>query len=273
MEVHLHHQSQRLLRLVLDFVFVPLAKCEQSLVPENGQLAIVVDERGEMAHERCDHRNREGVFLVQQGSDEYRRGAVVFFHLRQFVDGNGRVMDRNRDSLQHRRDDGGLSKRAFLLAERKQDPLEKRRWLVNGLLQRDIVVVVQLLLLINIGSNGIQQDQIVEPLRQFRAKIRREDSCRCVHCMRRPEIRSRQVENLFPIAQRWDHLERFGELPGSVTTQNFTYFGVNFYDFLGKGRELILVIFLHFSVLLTFFFANFFHDYVRKCLAFFDTST
>lgn len=265
--VLLQQRLQRLLLLRRQLRLVSLREGQQALrlttprrthlLPQHGQLALVVHEAQKVRHQRIDHHVRQGVLLVQQHRHEQRRRARVPVRhasltpsrqLRQLHQRRRRVRHWDRHLRHDRADDHRLLQRAFVLrftrrrhthlAQRDHDALEERRRLVHRLLQRLVQVVVQLptphsrgdraLVAVDVVQHGGQQHRGVEALRQLRVQVGGEDARGGEGGLRRPLVRLRDPQNLgvrgvgkrdlFPVAERGNDLEGLGQLAGAVAT-------------------------------------------------------
>eukprot|EP00804_Cyclotella_cryptica_P016672 CCRYP_001994-RB/>CCRYP_001994-RB protein AED:0.45 eAED:1.00 QI:0/0/0/1/0/0/2/0/109 len=66
-------------------------------------------------------------------------------------------------------------------------------------------MIIQLFVRINISTDGIKQYQVVEALGHFRIEIGCKNTCCCIHCLRRPLVRTGQVEDFFPVVDHIGH--------------------------------------------------------------------
>ena len=100
------------------------------------------------------------------------------------------MVHRNGNTLQHRGHNCSLPQGTVLFAQWKKDALEECGRFVHTLLQCDVVVIVELLVGIDIGPNGVEQHKVVETLGHFGIEVGRKDARRGVHGLRSPEVRS-----------------------------------------------------------------------------------
>mmetsp|Transcript_32581 Transcript_32581/g.58975 ORF Transcript_32581/g.58975 Transcript_32581/m.58975 type:complete len:219 (+) Transcript_32581:939-1595(+) len=214
----LHDQSKRFAcRFALDFILVPLHKDKECLVPQYWKHAVIIDKVCKMLNQAGNHWRWKGILFVEKRFNENGGGATIF-ELSQLVNGNCRMMSRNRHSLQHRSYNGCLSQGAILLTKWKQNALEKRSWFVNTLFERHVIMIIQLLVGNDISSDTIQQDKIVESLSHFRIEVGGKDSSGGVHCLWAPNVRSSQIQDFFPICKRRNDFESLWKLTRGIPT-------------------------------------------------------
>mmetsp|Transcript_6588 Transcript_6588/g.13815 ORF Transcript_6588/g.13815 Transcript_6588/m.13815 type:complete len:595 (-) Transcript_6588:62-1846(-) len=272
MKVALHHDAESLPRLVLHLVLVPLHKGEEGLMPQDRKFPFVVDEGGEVLHQASDDGGGEGVLFVQEGFDEYGRGAAVL-ELGEFVYGDGGVMDRYGDALKDRGHDGRLAEGAVVLAEGQEDALEECGGFVDRLFEGHVVVIIELLVGVDVGADGIEKDEVVEPLRHLRIEVGGEYARGGVHRLGRPQVRPCEVQDFLPVAQGGYDLEGLGQLPRGVSAQNFANVGVHLHH-LGReiGQPPLLRPILHLPSLLRLLLLDFRHDDIGQRFPFLSAS-
>ena len=229
------------------------------LVPQHGELAVVVLEAEEVRDQRVDHHVGQRVLLVEQHRHEQRRRARVPAHhahhrllrqLRQLHQRGGGVRHGDGDLGDDGADDHRLLERALVLvlthlclthlAQGDHNSFEERRRLVHRLLQRLVEVVVELsrrdcarqggLVTIDVVQNRGEQHRGVEALGELRVEVGGEDTRGGEGGLGRPLVRLGDPENLamrrdrdddlLPVAERRDDLERLGKLAGAVARVN-----------------------------------------------------
>lgn len=77
-------------------------------------------------------------------------------------------------------------------------------------------MIIQFLIGINIGADGVEQDEVVESLCHFGVEIGGEDAGGGVHGLGGPQVGTGEVEDFFPVVEGGDDFEGFGEFAGGV---------------------------------------------------------
>jgi len=205
-----------LLLLRGDILLVTLEEDQQRLMPQHWHLAPVILEPDEVKHQGVDYPEGKGVFLVQQHPDEQAVDTRVL-HLRNLEKGRAGVEHRNTDFGEHTPNDRGLTEGAIsCLADGEQDSLEKGRRLVERLLQRHVEVVVQLFRLLEVVPDSWEQNEVEETLGHLGIEVGGKDPGGLEHRLVGPRVRARDEEDLLPVVQGGNDLERLGNGPSPV---------------------------------------------------------
>mmetsp|Transcript_39028 Transcript_39028/g.81678 ORF Transcript_39028/g.81678 Transcript_39028/m.81678 type:complete len:294 (-) Transcript_39028:798-1679(-) len=243
MTVHLHQIPQCGLPLRPHLVLIPLHERQQRLMPQHRQLRpLVLPKPHKVPYQTLDHRRRQRVLLVQKRLDEYRRGAIVLRHARQLVNRHGRVMHGDAHALQDGGDDDGLAEGAPLLAEGEEYALEECGGFVDALFEGHVVVVVELFVGVDVGADGVEEDEVVESLGHFGIEVGGEDAGGGVHGLGRPLVRAGEVEYFFPVVEGGYYLEGFGEFAGGVVCEEFANIGVHLHHLRRQLHPLLLLL-------------------------------
>ena len=125
-ELELQQFQERVALLRGDVALVPLDKGQEGLVPQDGELALLVAEAEKVEDDSVNHPVRERVLLIQEYAEEDGVGPGVL-HFGDLEHARARMEDGDRVLGEDGADDDGLSEGAITgLAQRDEETLEER---------------------------------------------------------------------------------------------------------------------------------------------------